>query len=170
MSHPHLRPGLTVLVVLAALVTLGCANHAEYAVKMPLADKPKAATFTLVAEKPAAPAIEGLDDVSAAMDRSLDEKVFRDGKFSKGSDMTIRYTIAEFDPGSKAARMLAGGFGAGKAHTTTNFVIMNGSNHKIGEVDVTSTIGSSAAFSKTANQISDDTAEAFVKYLRSTFN
>jgi hypothetical protein len=120
----------SVVVAVSALFVGGCAGGKAVEARKP-DTVPRVTTIQAVQEK-GATAVPAT--VSTQFQALLDEALYEENHFRKGSQLTLKWRITSSDEGSRAARYWAGLFGAGKGEITVHARIFDQKGREVGSI------------------------------------
>jgi len=101
--------------------------------------------------------------------KELNYKLFANGDFKRGNDLTLTYRFLHYDTGSRAARWVTGGIGgAGESSVSVEALYTNADGRQVGKVVSDGKLGmgffggsSDYAVERAADEIADYTKQTF---------
>jgi len=155
----------TAWLLLGLIVLAGCGVGRAMVIKPPEA-KIRVNTVQ-VAEGNSPVAVPA--DVKATFTEKLDQYLYGEGGFQKGSELKISYRFIQYDPGSQFTRWFWGGIGnAGEGSLTIETKYFDASDKEIATVNVEGRIGS-GFFGGALTEAIDRAAEKVAEYTKTNF-
>ena len=107
--------------------------------------------------------------VSNELMDKLSEKIYEEGNFVKGNDLTITYRCIQYDPGDQFTRWFWGGIGnAGEGVITIETTFANATGKQLAMIQSEGKIGS-GFFGGDFSLAIDKVAEEIVEYTKANF-
>jgi len=156
----HLYLVITVLVFL-----VGCGAGKTAVMKPP--ETRLSTSFVNVVED--SPLLDVPDDARKEFREKLEDLLYEEGTFQRGSDLEIRYRFVQYDPGSQFTRWFWGGLGSsGEGSLTIEVKYFDATHKELATIHTEGEIGSgvfggdfSFALKKAAEEIFEYTEDNF---------
>jgi hypothetical protein len=153
-----------VIATVSALFVVGCAGGKAVEARKPNAVQ-KVTTIQAVQEK-GTTAIP--PNISTRFQSLLEEALYEENQFGKGSELTVKWTITASDEGNRVVRYWAGLFGAGKAKIKVSAKFFDRKGHEVGAIESEGHI-SMGAFGGSYKSAMSVCADAIAKYATRNF-
>ncbi len=157
------RSILCLFLTLLALALTGCASGTATQIHAPTATLHVNSVES--AEEPSAVAVP--ESIRSRFQAQLDEALYTDNHFQRGSELKIRWQLAAYDEGSRALRYLVG-FGAGRGKIVVRARFVDSKNREVAAIQSEGSI-TMGAFGGSYEAALSECAEAIANYTRDNF-
>lgn len=163
-----INKGLTVslwLVLMGGAVVSGCGVGRNLVVKSPEMRYRAASVDVSEANSPVSvPA-----DLRSEFQSKLNQYLYQDGSFKKGSELKIRYRYIQYEPGNQFSRWFFGGIGnAGEGSLTIEAKFLDPADKELATIQTEGRIGS-GFFGGSYSEALDKAAEKVAEYAKTNF-
>ena len=106
-------------------------------------------------------------EIASRFQRLLDEALYSEKHFARGSELKIKWQIAAYDEGSRALRYMVG-FGAGKGKVVVKARFFDANNRELGSIQSEGSI-TMGAFGGSYETALRECADAIANYAKQNF-
>jgi hypothetical protein len=158
-----------VVALFAALPMGGCTNgNARTIVTSAPTTRGSFATLKIVEDRSGATVP---DDIRAMFQEKLDKRFYGAGVFTRGEDLTLKYTFMEYDPGSQLGRLV---FGVTNADSEANMIVqvayLGADGKELSKIQVNSRLtGGVLSLGGSVDQALDRAADKVREFTESNF-
>jgi hypothetical protein len=108
-------------------------------------------------------------EVKSEFQSKLEQYLYKDGAFQKGSDLKIKYRFIQYEPGSQFSRWFFGGIGnAGEGSLMIEVKFFDSADKELSKIQTEGRIGS-GFFGGSYSEALDKAAEKVAEYAKTNF-